>query len=151
MLQLIKNQNSLKTKTKNLSFTVSSDLTDDEATVLTDKTKLLQILNNLISNAIKYTYEGYIKVNCRLDANYIIFTVEDTGIGIMPEMHEKIFDRFFQIDHSDTRLYSGTGLGLAIVKSYVFLLHGEIHLDSKPGKGSVFIISIPYKPVKGKG
>jgi PAS domain S-box-containing protein len=148
LLELIKNQNSLKTETKNISFTVSSSLTDDEATIFIDETKLIQILSNLIGNAIKYTNKGYIKVKCRLDGNFIKFSIEDTGIGIPPEMHEKIFDRFFQIDHRDTRLYGGTGLGLSIVKSYIHFLNGEIQLDSKPGKGSVFIISIPYKPVK---
>ncbi len=148
LLQLINSQNTLNTETKNLSFAVSSDLTDDEAIVLVDEPKLIQILNNLVSNAIKFTLEGHIKVNCRLDSNFIKFTVEDTGLGIPSEIHEKIFDRFFQIDHGDERLYGGTGMGLSIVKSFVNAINGEIHLDSKPGIGSVFIISIPYKPVK---
>jgi len=148
ILQLIKSQNSAKTESKNLTFTISSDLTDNEAAVLVDKTKLIQILNNLVSNAIKFTHEGYIKVNCWLEKNLIKFSIEDTGIGIQPEMHERIFERFFQIDYGDTRLYGGTGLGLSIVKSYIQLLKGQIRLESVPDKGSVFIISIPYKPAK---
>jgi signal transduction histidine kinase len=147
LLNLIKNQNTHKVETKNLSFDVSTALTDDEAMVVVDETKLLQILTNLVSNSIKFTDEGSIKVNCRLDGSFIKFTVDDTGIGIPQEMQEKIFDRFFQIDYSDTRLYGGTGLGLSIVKSYVHFLNGEIHLDSKLGKGSLFIITIPYIPV----
>ncbi len=146
-LQLIKSQNTLSAETKNLSFTVSSALTDNEAIVLADETKLIQILTNLVSNAIKFTTEGFIKVNCRLDGNFLKFAVEDTGIGIPPEMHEKIFGRFFQIDHSETRLYGGTGLGLSIVKSYVHFLNGEIHLDSIPGKGSTFYFTVPYVPI----
>ncbi len=148
ILKLIKTQHAVRAETKNLSFTVSSALTDHEATILVDETKLLQILTNLLSNAIKFTTEGYINLNCRLNENDIEFIVEDSGIGIPSEMQDKIFDRFFQIDYSDTRLYGGTGLGLSIVKSYIHFLNGEVRLDSKPGKGSVFIISIPYRPVK---
>jgi PAS domain S-box-containing protein len=148
LLQFLKSQNLHKIESKNLSFIVSSSLTDDEAFVMVDQAKLLQILNQLISNSAKFTLEGFIKINCTLDGNFIKFIVEDTGIGIPPEMQERIFDRFFQIDYGDTRTYGGTGLGLTIVKSYVNFLSGEIHLDSKPGKGSMFIISIPYKPVK---
>jgi len=147
LLELIKKQNSYKAETKNLSFVVSSALTDDEAIVLIDETKLLRILINLVNNAIKFTDEGYINVTCRLNGNFIKFTVEDTGIGIPPEMHEKIFDRFFQIDYSETRLYSGNGLGLSIVKSYVHFLNGEIHVDSNPGQGSKFYFTLPYTPV----
>jgi PAS domain S-box-containing protein len=148
LLELIKNQNYLSAEAKNLSFTVSSDLSDDKAVVMVDETKLLQILTNLVNNAIKFTLKGHIEVKCSLDSNYLKFTVKDTGIGIPEEMHDKIFDRFFQIDHNDTRLYGGTGLGLSIVKSYVHFLNGEIQIDSKPEKGTVFIISIPYYPVK---
>ncbi|MBN2521881.1 MAG: response regulator [Bacteroidales bacterium] len=147
LLELIKKQNSYKAETKTLSFIVSSALTDDEAIVLIDETKLLRILINLINNAIKFTDEGYINVTCRLDGNLIKFAVKDTGIGIPPEMHEKIFDRFFQIDYSDTRLYGGNGLGLSIVKSYVHFLNGEIRVDSNPGQGSTFYFTLPYTPV----
>jgi PAS domain S-box-containing protein len=148
LLKAIKSQNAAMIAAKNLLFTVSSALTDDEAIIFVDEIKLLHILTNLISNAIKFTLKGYIKIDCRLNGKFVKFTVEDTGIGIPAKMHEKIFDRFFQIDSSETRLYGGTGLGLSIVKSYVQFLKGEIHLDSKPGEGTVFIISIPYKPVK---
>ncbi len=147
LLQSIKSQYFPQIETKNLSFSVTSALTDDETFVLVDETKLHQILSNLVSNAIKFTTEGYIKIDCRLEGNYIKFTIEDTGIGILPEKHEIIFDRFFQIDYSETRSYGGTGLGLSIVKSYVHYLNGEIYLDSKPGKGSTFYFTIPYVPV----
>ncbi len=148
ILHLVEEQNSLKIGTKKLSLTISSELSDDEATVLTDKTKLIQILTNLVGNAIKFTFEGDINVNCKLEGKLIKFAIRDTGIGIPPEMHERIFDRFFQVDHGDARLFDGTGLGLSIVKSYVELLKGEIHVESKPEKGSIFSILIPYKPVK---
>jgi CheY-like chemotaxis protein/two-component sensor histidine kinase len=148
LLQVLKNQNIDKAESKNLSFTVTSELSGDEAIVLVDEAKLLQILANLTSNAIKFTNEGSIKVNCRLEGSYLLFAVKDTGIGIPPEMHQKIFDRFFQIDYSETRLYGGTGLGLTVVKSYVHFLKGEVHLDSIPGEGSTFYFTIPYVPVK---
>ncbi len=148
LLQVLNNQNIDKAKSKSLSFTVTSELAGDEALVLIDEAKLMQILTNLISNAIKFTNEGSIQVNCRLEGSYLLFVVKDTGIGIPPDKHQKIFDRFFQVDFSETRLYGGTGLGLSVVKSYVHFLKGEVYLDSKPGKGSTFYFTIPYVPAK---
>jgi PAS domain S-box-containing protein len=148
LLEFIKTQNIQKAELKKLSFSISSELTNEEAFVMIDETKLIQILTNLLNNAIKFTSVGHIKVTCRLENNFILFTINDSGIGIPSEMHERIFDRFFQIDSDNSQLHGGTGLGLSIVKSYVQLLKGEIHLDSKPGEGTVFYITLPYVPVK---
>jgi PAS domain S-box-containing protein len=147
ILQLIKSQNIQKATVKKLLFDINSDLTENESKVLADKTKLLQILTNLVSNAIKFTIEGGIKVNCKIEGVFLKFSVEDTGIGIPSELHKKIFDRFYQIDFSETRLFGGTGLGLSIVQSYAQLLNGEIYVDSEPGRGSIFYFTMPYEPL----
>lgn len=111
--------------------------------VFADKERLKQICNNLISNAIKFTSEGYIQIGYRLIDNMIEFQVKDTGIGISPEYHDKIFDRFRQVEASTTRKFGGNGLGLAISKNLVELMGGKIWVDSEQGKGSTFYFTIP--------
>jgi CheY-like chemotaxis protein len=106
---------------------------------------LSQILSNLISNALKFTEKGNIKILYKLKENFLEFCVSDTGIGIPLQYHERIFDRFYQVHNTDTRLYEGTGLGLAISKAYVELLGGKIWLSSEPGKGTSFFFTIPYE------
>jgi len=148
LLRNINDQFMLKAENKGVSLTIASFLKSNEANIWVDEIKLLQILTNLVGNALKYTSTGYIKVTCRLEGSFIQLSVEDTGIGIPKEMHEKIFDRFYQVDLDDTNSYGGNGLGLSIVKSYVSILKGEIIVNSEPGKGSEFIVTIPYKPIK---
>jgi len=115
----------------------------------TDVVKLNQILTNLISNALKNTNKGSIELGSMLNEdNNLLFYVRDTGIGISKENHTIIFDRFRQIDTTLTRNQGGTGLGLAITKAYVELLGGKIWLESEPGKGSTFYVSIPFLPVQ---
>jgi PAS domain S-box-containing protein len=130
---------------KNILMSCENGLSDSESIVLTDSTKLTQILSNLISNALKFTGEGYIKLSYKVLGEFIEFCVSDTGIGIPGEYHEKIFDRFYQIQSSDSRLYEGTGLGLAITQAYVELMGGKVWLDSEPGKGTSFFFTIPYE------
>ncbi len=109
----------------------------------TDKLRLKQILINLINNAFKFTNKGKIEGGCKLDANnQLIFYVTDTGIGISPEKHKYIFERFAQIETEDKFLFGGTGLGLSIVKGLVYLLGGNVWLDSEPGKGTTFYFTI---------
>lgn len=146
LLDLLKKQNQFRAETKNLSFKVLSALFNEEATIFIDGTKLAQVLDNLVNNAIKFTHTGYVKVICFREGEFIKFSIEDTGIGISPEYSENIYDRFFQIEHDDSRLYGGNGLGLSIVKSYVQFLKGEIHFESDPGKGTTFYLTIPYVP-----
>ncbi len=108
-----------------------------------DRVRLRQVLSNLISNAIKFTQKGEIKLSLDLvqtkdDQTRIRFEVMDTGIGIDEFKHQQVFDAFTQADGSTTRRFGGTGLGLAITKQLVQLMNGEIHLKSKPGEGSTF-------------
>ncbi len=135
----------------NISLYSKIDLTDNQSEIYTDKTKITQILTNLITNALKFTHEGYIEFGYKLKAETenieLEFYVKDTGIGIKPELQEKIFERFTQVEAGLTRQYSGNGLGLSISKGFVELLGGEIGLNSELEKGSTFYFTIPYKAV----
>ena len=120
--------------------------------IRTDPDKVLKILENLISNAIKFTAAGEIvleveRVNS--DANsHIEWRVRDTGIGVPPEKQGAIFDEFQQVDGSSTRLYGGTGLGLALSLQLARLLGGDLRVESSVGVGSVFTLSLPLQPPK---
>lgn len=110
---------------------------------MTDITKLIQILSNLLNNAFKFTSKGEVVLGCTLKYELIEFFVSDTGIGIEEDQQEKIFDRFYQVDNTVTRMHEGTGIGLCISKAFVELLGGKIWLRSVIGKGSVFYFTIP--------
>ncbi|MFW6226843.1 MAG: PAS domain S-box protein, partial [Bacteroidota bacterium] len=110
----------------------------------TDPHRLKQIFSNLISNAIKFTTEGFIEFGYTLRENKIRFYVKDTGSGMSPEQAGVIFDRFRQLDGSLTRNHGGTGLGLAISKNLVQLLGGNIWVESEIGKGSEFVFELPW-------
>jgi signal transduction histidine kinase/DNA-binding response OmpR family regulator/HAMP domain-containing protein len=111
--------------------------------VSTDETKLRHIIQNLISNAIKFTEIGKVIVDSKLEHNWLTVTIKDTGIGISQDQIEYIFDEFRQADGSTSRRFGGTGLGLAIAKKYANLLGGKIAVVSTPGKGSAFTLSLP--------
>lgn len=112
-----------------------------------DPDKLEKIVHNLLSNAFKFTPEGG-KVAIHLvitQKETLRLSVSDTGIGIAEDMQEKIFDRFYQVDSSQTRAYEGTGIGLALTKELVELFKGQIELDSQPQQGSVFTVTFPIQ------
>lgn len=108
-----------------------------------DSYRIKQIFSNLIGNALKFTNEGYIEIGYRIENESIEFHVKDTGIGIAPEYHQAIFERFRQIDTAKTRKYGGNGLGLAISKNLVELLGGNIWVESVPDNYSKFFFTIP--------
>ncbi len=115
-----------------------------------DSHRLIQILNNFCSNAVKFTHEGHINLNVSLieqknNINIIKFEVKDSGIGINKNYLNDIFNEFTQADESTTRIYGGTGLGLAISKRLTELFNGKIGIDSKEGEGSSFWITIPFE------
>ena len=122
---------------------IKTEIPDKAQNILSDKTKITQILSNLVSNAIKFTNFGEITIGCRSDQNTIEIYVSDTGIGIPADMHQLIFERFRQVEESYTKKYGGTGLGLAISKNLVEMLGGTISVKSETGKGSVFSVFIP--------
>jgi signal transduction histidine kinase len=113
----------------------------------TDRQKVKQIVLNLLSNALKFTHDGSIRVGVSHEAttDRILVAVTDTGIGIDPRHHEKIFEDFQQADNSTTRQYGGTGLGLSICRRLARMLGGDISLASGLGKGSTFTLTIPRR------
>jgi PAS domain S-box-containing protein len=139
---------SQKAKEKGIEFIYDTGFINSDATIVTDKTKLIQILSNLVSNAIKFTHEGKVRYSYKLKLALIEFTVSDTGIGIPSDQQSRIFDRFYQVHNQASRTYEGTGLGLAISKAYVELMGGTIKVISEPGAGSSFIFTIPYEKRK---
>jgi PAS domain S-box-containing protein len=130
---------------------LSCQIDDDVPShLLGDPTRLKQIIVNLVSNAVKFTEQGLIKVSVTLHSRKgevfgLMITVRDTGIGISHEVQAHIFDAFSQADGSTTRKYGGTGLGLAIVKQLVTLMGGNIELWSSPGEGSSFRFTAQFK------
>lgn len=135
-----------KTNHQKFSLQLFNAQPDIDAFTLTDKTKLKQILTNLVSNAIKFAPKGTIKVGYSINDSMIEFFVNDNGIGIDISMHEAVFERFVQADERIQTNYGGTGLGLSICKGLVELLGGQIWVESELGKGSTFYFTIPYNP-----
>ncbi len=136
-----------KAADRNLVISHHKDLNDRQSHIYTDSSKLTQILSNLLSNSLKFTHQGHVLFGYKIKDDLLEFYVEDSGIGIAPEWHERIFERFHQVESDATRAYGGTGLGLTIAKGNVELLGGTIWLESDKGAGSKFYFSLPYNPV----
>jgi PAS domain S-box-containing protein len=126
---------------------VTPKLSPDAPLVFSDRQKVKQIVVNLLSNALKFTHEGEIQIAVAFNPANTTATIEvsDSGIGIAPENHEKIFEDFRQVDDSPSRPYGGTGLGLAICRRLANALGGRIALRSAIGSGSVFTLTIPVQ------
>lgn len=110
-----------------------------------DATKLLQVLNNLVHNAVKFTEKGSIVLGVSRQDDMILFSVKDSGTGITPESQALLFDRFRQLDTFATRAHEGSGLGLALAKELVELMGGRIWVESAVGEGSNFFFTLPEK------
>jgi len=121
-------------------------------TVRGDATRMGQVLINLLSNAIKFTEKGQVKLDVTRDDTaptpQLLIKITDSGIGMTEDAQKLIFERFSQADSSITRNFGGTGLGLAIVKQLVDAMHGDIEVQSTPGIGSVFTVTIPLQQTK---
>ncbi len=130
---------------KQISFQIVKTLDDEAGTIITDRDKLQQILDNLLDNAFKFIKKGNIILGYVLDRDMVKFYVEDTGPGIEKQQQEKIFDRFAKVNVVKEKLVEGAGLGLAISKALVELLGGTMMVSSIPGKGSVFSFTLPYR------
>ena len=138
------------TKGLEIITNVSSDIPHS---LMGDSGRIRQVINNLVSNAIKFTYYGHILIEATLEKTeknlfYINFSVQDSGIGIAPEKLNTMFTVFTQADMSTTRKYGGTGLGLSICKELIALMKGTITVDSENGKGSDFHFTIPLTAAK---
>ncbi|MGI6395492.1 MAG: ATP-binding protein [bacterium] len=147
--KLIKNvtkslENFAKTKKLLVSVDIESSVPEN---LILDKLRLTQILNNLLSNALKFTESGEINILCEIDGEMLTVSVKDSGIGIPEEKMELIFDNFTQIDSSFRKKYKGTGLGLSITKKLVEMMGGKINVKSNaPEKGTTFTFTIPAEP-----
>jgi len=116
---------------------------DPQLTWMLDRDKFHQVFSNLLTNALKFTQDGVIRVSAEIIESACVIKVSDTGLGIREEDQRYIFERFFRSDPSRSRGSGGSGLGLAIVKSYVQAHRGEIEVSSELGKGTTFIIRLP--------
>ena len=126
------------------AMVLSADLPNSALRVWGNARRLRQVLDNLISNAIKYNRpRGRVKVLARTDGNYAIVEVSDTGIGIPAEEQPRIFERFYRVQSPETEEVQGTGLGLAIVKSVIEKHKGRVWVSSVPGEGSTFAFVLP--------
>jgi signal transduction histidine kinase len=132
----------------NNSFAV--ELVDDLGTIVTDETRLRQVVINLLSNAGKFTRDGKVTLRVKRDStaagDMISISVNDTGIGIAPENLERLFTDFNQAERSTSRRYGGTGLGLALSRRLCQLMAGDIYVESLVGKGSTFTVCLPAEP-----
>jgi PAS domain S-box-containing protein len=116
----------------------------DDIVIESDETKIRQVMNNLLTNALKFTMKGFIEIGIKNTPHTVQISVKDSGIGIPEAYHDKIFERFIQVDLSHTRKYGGNGLGLAISKSLVEIMGGTIGMESEVlAGGSMFYFSIP--------
>ncbi len=137
----------LKSKADAKGVEISVALDDAEAEIIADRERVIQVLINLVDNAIKFTPGcGKISVSCNYEKpDHLVMTVADSGIGIPREKHAKIFQEFYQVDGSASRQQTGFGLGLAIVKSIVQEHDGDISVESEVGAGSRFIVRLPRR------
>ncbi|MCA1745087.1 MAG: PAS domain-containing protein [Bacteroidales bacterium] len=137
-------------KRKEVAFRLEKEDKSQPLMVTADQYRVEQIINNLVSNAIKFTNNGHITLSYSLKgAHNIVFTVKDTGKGIERKNHPIIFERFRQIDPGPNNNMGGTGLGLAITKSLVHLMGGHISVKSELGKGASFTFNVPCSIHRG--
>ncbi len=137
-----------KARKSGIDLLIYTPLSDDESMIISDRLRLAQIIDNLIGNALKFTSIGSVRFGYKPDGDMLKIFVKDTGIGISPKMHEKIFDGFFQVEMESTRMFSGIGVGLSISKKLVEMLDGKIWLESVPKKGTTFYFTIPYTKIE---
>lgn len=135
---------------KGLGLEFAVDLSGAPERVMGDPNRIVQVMTNLVSNAIKYTEEGHVRVSIAAVPDELVhryrIEVEDTGIGIGAEQQEQVFEQFRQLDNGYAKTAPGVGLGLAIVKRVVDAMGGTIELDSAPGRGSRFVVIVPLEP-----
>lgn len=129
-------------KARNIVLTMECETNRLE--VWYDRTQFQKVLRNLLSNALKYTGEGgAIKITLGLSGNDVVLSISDTGCGMSEDEMENIFTRFYRVDSHKSDVQEGTGIGLALVKGIVELHHGTIKVESAPGEGSVFTVTMP--------
>ncbi len=124
------------------------DIDDDVRSVMADRTRVRQVMWNILGNAIKFTEKGSVTISVQAQPNHVLCSIRDTGIGIKEENIDTVFEQFRQIDGGLNRAAGGTGLGMPITKKLVELHGGDIWIESVYGQGSTFLFTIPYEPPK---
>lgn len=135
----------VRARARQADLDLQIELSADTLTVESDRRKVRQILLNLLVNAIKFTDEGYVRVELDHSDETFVFRVIDSGVGIHAEEQERIFRRFWQVGATSVRTDGGMGIGLWVVRTLVTALGGSISLDSEPGRGSTFEVSLPRR------
>lgn len=143
LIENLKQQFAITEYSPKVNLSATKGLNNTKCIIETDETRLMQILSNLLENALKFTEEGTVEFGYLKNESSLQFFVKDSGIGIDPKNHDLVFDRFRQVNESYNYSGSGTGLGLSIVKGLVKLLGGEIWIESEINKGSTFFFTIP--------
>ena len=133
---------------KSIDFIV--DLLEEDQTIQTDGTKFRQMLVNLLSNGIKFTEHGEVRVSCLVNNGVLELRIADTGVGISAENIEEVFEPFWQAEQSTTRKTGGTGLGLSVTRKLARLLGGDVTVASRLGAGTTFLLTLPMKAPAGE-
>jgi signal transduction histidine kinase len=133
---------------KSIDFIV--ELLEDDQSIQTDGTKLRQMLVNLLSNGIKFTENGEVRVGCSVNNGMLEVRIADTGVGIAAENIEEVFEPFWQAEQSATRKTGGTGLGLSVTRKLARLLGGDVTVTSRVGTGTIFLLALPMKAPAGE-
>ena len=142
LVEEVKRMYSYKIEAKSLKFIVNTPPCKEKILVLCDRERVMQVFTNLLNNALKFTTEGFIEVGFRELRTNVEFYVRDSGIGIPEKFHQKVFDRFIQVETSYSRRVGGNGLGLSISKNLIELMDGRIWLESQASKGSTFYFTL---------
>ena len=137
----------VKPAAQNKAITVINNIAETLPRIMADRSRMRQILINLIGNGVKYTgTEGWVKIGAEVKANTLRIAIQDNGMGISPEDQIHVFERFYRVRRPETDNIEGTGLGLAIVKSLVEAHGGQITVESKLGEGTTFFLVLPITP-----
>ncbi len=143
LISNIQKEYSFRANSKGIDLKLNPGNVTHGLLISSDESRIRQILINFVGNALKFTNSGYIEIGIKHIDSELQFYVKDTGIGIPEDYHDKIFDRFRQVETAQTRKYGGNGLGLAITKHLAELLGGRIWLESQPNTGSTFYFALP--------
>jgi signal transduction histidine kinase len=138
-------------RAKGLTFSASAPAEGGAATTClrTDATKVRQILVNLLGNAVKFTDHGDVELTVRRTGATVDFVIRDSGIGIAPADVDQVFEAFWQVEQRPTRMVGGSGLGLSVSRRLARLLGGDVTVESAPGRGSTFVVSLPVEAPAG--
>ena len=143
LLDIIKNLiKDAKQRNTNKRIKIDLDIPDKKLFVYGDKSRLDQVISNLLSNALQYTDEGYIKIKANRRDDEIVFSIIDTGIGIAQKALKRIFERFYRTYEARDRKKGGTGLGLSIAKHIIEAHGSKVYVDTVEGKGSTFSFGV---------